>query len=175
MNGYLVIVVFTVILAVTLYWLQGRQSKIDASIEKKKPEKQIEIVKARDWVIDEKKEVTKQIESNLEPVIEKEEAFKEISEPSPDEVNLDPILEEIEIDPNTVEEKDISMLSGVGPKYRSLLKEAGYTTVNQIASSEPQELLDKLLEANERASITKRPPNLTNIEKWIELARTLLA
>ncbi len=56
-----------------------------------------------------------------------------------------------------------------------ILKEAGYTTVNQIASSESQDLLDKLLEANERASITKRPPTLSNIEKWIELAKTQLA
>ena len=173
MNGYLVIGIFTVILAITLYWLQGRESKIETPIIKKDPEKMIEIVKARDWVVEEEKEDSTSPES--EPMSEDEEPSIEVEELIPVELEPEPVVEEVISRSKTVEDKDIALLSGVGPKYRSLLKEAGYTTVNQIASSEPQNLLDKLLEANERVSITKRPPTLSNVEKWIELAKTQLA
>ena len=169
MNGYLVIGIFTIILAATLYWLQGRQTKTETPVKKKDPEKQIEVVKASDWVVEETKEDPAPVESKT--ILEEEETPEVAEEPTPVELEPEPVVEE----PKTVEEKDIALLSGVGPKYRSLLKEAGYTTVNQIASSESQDLLDKLLEANERASITKRPPTLSNIEKWIELAKTQLA
>ena len=76
--------------------------------------------------------------------------------------------------PEPVEKKDIAFLSGVGPKYRSLLREAGINTINQIAESNPDELFKLLNETNERAGITKRPPTMSNVEKWIESAKALL-
>lgn len=166
MNGYLVIGVFTLILAATLYWLQGRQATIDAPIKKKDPEKVIEVVKARDWVVEDEKDESTPVKAELET---EEASPEEIEATAPVDVEPETVVEE------AVEEKDIAMLSGVGPKYRSLLKEAGYTTINQIATSESQTLLENLLKANDRASITKRPPTLVVVEKWIELAKTQLA
>ncbi len=69
---------------------------------------------------------------------------------------------------------DIAQLSGVGPKYRSLLREAGITTINQVADSEPEALLKLLHDTNETAGITKRPPTMYNVESWIEAAKAQL-
>ena len=166
MNGYLVIGVFTVILAVTLYWLQGRQTKKEDPEPKRAPSKTIEVVKARDWPIQddepekelepgaEKPEETIVEETEVEPVIEEE---PEVVEPAPEPVVM-----------------DITHLSGVGPKYRSLLREAGITTINQVADSEPEALLKLLHDTNETAGITKRPPTMYNVESWIEAAKAQL-
>ncbi len=154
------------ILAVTLYWLQSRQAK-KADIEApKKPEKEISVVKARDWpVVEEKKE-------NPEPEpVEEPESPGEEETPAPVEVD-EPEIVETPVEPE--ETVDISQLSGIGPKYRSLLKEAGITTINQVAGYEPEELLSLLLETNERTEVTKRPPTKANVESWIESAKTQL-
>ena len=169
MNGYLVIGLFTVILAITLYWLQGRQAKIESRAPEMKPAKKIEVVKARDWpVTDEKK-----VEPSPEKVEEKADEPIEKSE------EVIPVVVESESKESEealpVEEKDIALLSGVGPKYRSLLKEVGITTINQVALSEPKELQKMLFEVNKRTSITKRPPNLPSVKAWIEAARSQLA
>lgn len=152
MNGYLVIAVFTVILAATVYWLQSRQARQGSPKPKDVPEK-IEVVKASDWEVKEPEK----------PVEEKPE------EPKPEETEETP-----EPEPSMVEERDISQLSGVGPKYRTLLKEAGITTVNQVAEMTPEDLLAKLIETNERTEITKRPPTHANVTAWIESAKTQL-
>lgn len=166
MNGYLVIIAFTVILAVTLSWLQGRQLKKDVSEPKKVATKKIEVVKARDWPVQDAEEPEK--ESDPEPVaVEPEESAVEETEPE-----VEVIIEEAE--PETVDETDIAHLSGVGPKYRSLLRAAGITTINQIAASEPVELLKLLQKTNEEAGITKRPPTMYNVEAWIEAAKAQL-
>lgn len=173
MNGYLVIGVFTIILAATLYWLQGRQTKVETQVIKKDPEKVIEVVKAKDWVVEEEKEDITPVEIDSESVIE-EEVPKDVEDPTPVELEPEPVVETVVDEPKAVEEKDIALLSGVGPKYRSLLKEAGITTVNQVAESDPNELQKLLLETNKRTSITKRPPTLPNVKAWINAAKLLM-
>ena len=172
MNGYLVIIAFTVILAVTLAWLQGRQLKKDAPEPKKVPTKKIEVIKARDWPVQDEEEAEN--ETELEPIAkEPEESVFEKTEPE-----VEPIIEEEPVNEEEVsepvEETDIAYLSGVGPKYRSLLRAAGITTITQIATSEPEGLLKLLHEANEEAGITKRPPPMYNVESWIEAAKAQL-
>lgn len=168
MNGYLVIGVFTVILAVTLYWLQGRQTKKEDSEPKRAPSKTIEVVKARDWPIQDDEP-----EKELEP----EPIAEEPEETIVEETEVEPVIEE---EPEVVEPApepevmDITHLSGVGPKYRSLLREAGITTINQVADSEPEALLKLLYDTNEAAGITKRPPTMKNVESWIEAAKAQL-
>lgn len=168
MNGYLVIALFTVILAATVYWLQGRQVKMDTSRPKEVPKK-IEVVKASDWDVkepEEKEPEPKSVE------VEDTEPDQVEEEPELDE-SLEEIPEEVVVDVSE-EQVDISKLSGVGPKYRNLLKEAGITTVNQVAKQTPGELLTLLLETNEKTGITKRPPTMSNVQAWVEAAKAML-
>ncbi len=169
MNGYLVIGLFTVILAVTLYWLQGRQLKKDTPEPKKVPTKKIEVIKARDWPVQDDEKPEKEPES--EPIAE-EPAIEETEPKVEPVITEEPVVEETA--PEPVEEMDITYLSGVGPKYRSLLRAAEITTINQIAASEPEELLKLLHETNEETGITKRPPTMKNVESWIEAAKAQL-
>ncbi len=187
MNGYVVIGIFTLILAVTLFWLQGRQAKQDAPEPKKSPTQKIEVIKARDWPLQGEKEPENEPEKESEP----EAVESEIEVPEPEVVPEveEPVIEEAEPEietvfeeesvvaktaPEPVEKKDIASLSGVGPKYRSLLREAGINTINQIVESNPDDLFKLLNETNERAGITKRPPTMSTVEKWIESAKALL-
>ena len=168
MNGYLVIGVFTIILAVTLYWLQGRQTKKEAPEPKRAPTKTIEVVKARDWPLQDD-EPEKELEP--EPIAEKPE------ETIVEETEVEPVFEEepqVEESVSEPEVMDIAQLSGVGPKYRSLLREAGITTINQVTDSEPEALLKLLHDTNEASGITKRPPTMKNVESWIEAAKAQL-
>jgi predicted flap endonuclease-1-like 5' DNA nuclease len=155
MNGVLVIGVFTVIIALTIFWLQGRQVRLEVSELEKAPVKEISVVKARDWPVEESPEES-------EPVVEK--LVASVEEPV---AEVEHVLESVE--------KDIDQLSGVGPKYRALLREAGITTINQIAESDPEDLLKLLRETNELAEVTKRPPTLYNVEQWIEAAKSQIA
>jgi hypothetical protein len=68
----------------------------------------------------------------------------------------------------------ISMLQGVGPKYQKLLRASGYNQIGSIAESSPYVLHAKLIEVNAEAKITKRPPSLSNVEKWISEAKSRL-
>ena len=155
MNPFLVIGVFTVILAVVVYWLQGRQGKADdEEIKRATPKKEIKVVKKADWVADE--------EPEPEPTPEPEAVSIPDPEPSSDPTpETEPIVD------------DIGELSGVGPKYQQLLKAAGITSIAVVAESEPKELLKKLVEVNESEGITKRNPTMYVIERWIEAAKSL--
>ncbi len=157
MNPLYVIGAFTLILAVVVYWLQVRQNKADEEeIKGATPKKEISIVKKDDWVADE------ETEADAEPEPAPDQAEEPISEPEP-EATPEPAPEPM-VD-------DISELSGVGPKYRQLLKAAGITSIAVIAESEPEELLKKLADVNESEGITKRNPTMYVIQRWIEAAK----
>lgn len=68
-------------------------------------------------------------------------------------------------------EKDLDQMSGVGPKYRELLKAAKVNTIKDIAGYEPDALLEKLLAVNQEENITKRPPTLAKVEDWVKKAK----
>ncbi len=57
MNPFLVIAAFTVILALVIYWLQGRQGKADEEeIKRATPKKEIAVIKKADWVAEDEAE-----------------------------------------------------------------------------------------------------------------------
>ena len=151
MNPFLVIGLFTLILAVVVYWLQGRQNKADEGVRRVAPKKEISIVKKTDWVTDEEPEP----EPIPEPVSELEPVPEPVDEPAP--VSL--------VD-------DIRELPGVGPKFQQLLKAAGVTSLAVIAESEPEELLMRLVEVNESEEIPKRHPTMYVVERWIKAAKS---
>ena len=151
MDPFLVIGVFTVILVVVVYWLQGRQDKADdEEIKRATPKREIKVVKKADWVAVE--------ESEPEPTPEP------VSELTPESVPVEEPASEPIVD-------DIGELQGIGPRYRQLLKAAGIASIAVIAESEPEELLKKLVEVNESEGITKRNPTMYNVERWIEAAK----
>jgi predicted flap endonuclease-1-like 5' DNA nuclease len=67
--------------------------------------------------------------------------------------------------------EDLETLSGVGEKYRALLKAAGVRSVATLAGEEPAALLERLREANEREGLVKRLPRAGDVEAWIQRAK----
>ena len=67
---------------------------------------------------------------------------------------------------------DLAELNGVGPKYQELLRAVGVNSVRKLSSEKPSDLFNRLSTVNDEQKITKRPPTLTNIESWIELAHS---
>jgi predicted flap endonuclease-1-like 5' DNA nuclease len=159
MNPLYVIGLFTLILAVVVYWLQVRQNKADEEeIKRATPKKEISVIKKADWVADEEPETV--AEPEPEQIPEPEQAEEPVEEPEPEATpEPEPIVD------------DISKLAGVGPKYRQLLKAAGISSIAVIAESDPEELLKKLVEVNESEGITKRNPTMYVVQRWIEAAK----
>jgi predicted flap endonuclease-1-like 5' DNA nuclease len=159
MNPIYVIGLFTLILAVVVYWLQVRQNKADEEeIKRATPKKEISVIKKADWVADEEPETV--TEPEPEQIPEPEQAEEPVEEPEPEATpEPEPIVD------------DISKLAGVGPKYRQLLKAAGISSIAVIAESDPEELLKKLVEVNESEGITKRNPTMYVVQRWIEAAK----
>ena len=145
MNPFQVIGLFTLILFVVIYWLQGRQDNADQKIRRIAPKKEISVIKKDDWVADEEPEPLPEPAPELEPVEESE---------------LESLVE------------DIGDLPGVGPKFQQLLKAAGVTSIAVVAESEPAGLLRRLVEVNESEGITKRHPTMYVVERWIEAAKS---
>ena len=78
--------------------------------------------------------------------------------------------EEDESEEIPVQDNELENLEGIGPKYLELLKAAGIESVNSLSENTPEELLANLLAVNETKEITKRPPTLSLVEKWIQTA-----
>ena len=66
--------------------------------------------------------------------------------------------------------KGLDELDGIGPKYLELLEAAGIKSVNSLMEFNAENLYASLLDTNELKCITKRPPTLSIVEKWIESA-----
>ena len=145
MNPFQVIGLFTLILVVVIYWLQGRQDKAEQKIRRIASKKEISVIKKVDWVADEEPEPLPEPAPELEPVEESE--------------------------PESLVD-DIGELPGVGPKFQQLLKAAGVTSIAVVAESEPEGLFRRLVEVNESEGITKRHPTMYVVERWIEAAKS---
>ena len=145
MNPFLVIGLFTLLLAVVIYWLQGRQERANDDVRRIAPKKEISVIKKADWVADEEPE------PELEP----------LPEPEPVEESAPESLVD-----------DIGDLPGVGPKFQQLLKAAGITSIAVVAESNPEELLRRIVKVNESEMITKRHPTMYVVERWIEAAKS---
>lgn len=105
------------------------------------------------------------VEEEPEEEVEAEEAAPE--EAAPEEEAPE---EEPEEAPES--DEDLDQMSGVGPKYRELLKAADVKSIKDIAGYEADALLEKLLAVNEEKSITKRPPTLAKVEDWVAKAKS---
>ena len=74
-------------------------------------------------------------------------------------------------EPEVEEKNDLDQLPGVGPKYQELLRAVGIRSIEKLAENDSEQLFKKLIAVNEEQGITKRPPNIDNVEAWISLAK----
>ena len=67
---------------------------------------------------------------------------------------------------------NLSSIPGIGKLSLELLEAAGFSNVEAVAKAGVDELTFELERANQVLKIAKQAPNRTNVQKWIEFART---
>lgn len=146
MSPVIVVAGFVVLLALLLIYMYKEKAKGEAPPEK--PRMEPTVVKVKDY------------ETQL--AAEKPAEAHEAEQP-----------EEPEPQPEKQETQtgDLESLSGVGEKYRALLRAAGVRSVAELASEEPAALLERLREANEREDLVKRLPRMGDVEAWVHRAK----
>ena len=68
---------------------------------------------------------------------------------------------------------DLFRIRGIGEEYSDLLKEAGVSTVVELARRNPENLHETIVGVNEAKKLVRRPPSLNQTEDWVEQAKTL--
>ncbi|WP_336960413.1 DUF4332 domain-containing protein [Sphingobium aquiterrae] len=68
---------------------------------------------------------------------------------------------------------DLMRISGVGEEYSELLEAAGVDTVKELALRRADNLAAKMKEANEAKKLTRALPAASQVQKWIDQAKTL--
>lgn len=146
MSPVIVVAGFVVLLALLLYYMYKEKAEGEAPPEK--PREEPTVVKVKDYeaqLAAEKPAEAPEAEQPEEPA------------PQPEEPEA--------------QTGDLESLSGVGEKYRALLRAAGVRSVAELASGEPAELLERLREANEREVLVKRLPRIGDVEAWVQRAK----
>jgi predicted flap endonuclease-1-like 5' DNA nuclease len=159
MNPIIVVAGFVVLLALLLYYMYKEKVELAAPDE---PKMEPSVVKVRDY--EAKLAAEKPAEAPAEAPEEPPAEQPEEPEPGPAE----PTPEEPQ--PESVTD-DLESLTGVGEKYRALLRVAGVGSVAMLAGEEPSSLLERLREANEREGLVKRLPRVGDVEAWVQRAK----
>lgn len=68
---------------------------------------------------------------------------------------------------------DLMRVSGIGEEYSELLEAAGVDTVKELATRNAENLAAKMKEINEAKSLTRALPGGTQVQKWVDQAKTL--
>lgn len=68
---------------------------------------------------------------------------------------------------------DLSRLKGVAGIYSDLLERAGVDTIKELATRNPENLHNKIVEVNEKEQLAGRLPTLLDIAEWIEAAQAM--
>jgi ribosomal protein L21 len=72
-----------------------------------------------------------------------------------------------------VNRADLMRINGVGSEFSDLLEAAGVDTVKELATRNAANLQAKLAEVNEEKKLTRRTPSESEVEAWVEEAKTL--
>ena len=147
MNTIVIVAGFVVLLALLLYFLY-QERELEEEIEPMTVERaEPDVTTAEEW------------DEEVKKLREEEEAEPmEPEEPEPQEI------EEAE--------EDLEELEGIGPTYQRLLRAADINNIKSLASQDPEDLLEKIKQINEKEEITKRPPRIENVQDWVEKAKT---
>ncbi len=68
---------------------------------------------------------------------------------------------------------DLYRIKGVAQEYADLLEQSGVDTVVELAGRKPENLQKRMVEINEQKKLVRRTPTLSEVESWVEQARTL--
>jgi len=68
---------------------------------------------------------------------------------------------------------DLYRINGVGSEFSELLEAAGVDTVPELAQRRADNLAAKMIEVNDAKKLTRRTPTESEVEKWVEHAKTL--
>ena len=68
---------------------------------------------------------------------------------------------------------DLYRIKGVGSEYADLLEEAGVDTVVELATRVPENLLEKMVMANQAKKLVRKVPVLSQVKDWVEQAKKL--
>jgi predicted flap endonuclease-1-like 5' DNA nuclease len=68
---------------------------------------------------------------------------------------------------------DLMRISGVAGEFAELLEAVGVDTVKELQHRNAENLASKMVEVNEAKKLTRRTPAASEVEKWIEQAKTL--
>ena len=74
---------------------------------------------------------------------------------------------------NWVNRADLFRIHGVGEEYSDLLEAAGVDTVVELAQRNPDHLVAKMVEVNERRNLVRKTPALSIVTEWIRQAKKL--
>lgn len=72
-----------------------------------------------------------------------------------------------------VNHADLIRVDGVGGEYADLLEAAGVDSAPELAQRNAANLHARLAEVNEQKSLVRRVPSESEVEGWIENAKTL--
>lgn len=68
---------------------------------------------------------------------------------------------------------DLMRITGVGEEFAELLEKAGVDTVKELKTRNAQNLTAAMETVNTEKKLVRRVPALSEVEKWIEQAKTL--
>ena len=68
---------------------------------------------------------------------------------------------------------DLFRIKGVAEEYSDLLEEAGVDTVVELAQRNPERLYVALKQTNERKSLVRKLPALSQVMSWVAQAKKL--
>jgi predicted flap endonuclease-1-like 5' DNA nuclease len=68
---------------------------------------------------------------------------------------------------------DLFRIKGVGSEYADLLEIAGVDTVVELAHRVPENLYAKMVSVNEEKKLVRQVPTLSQVQAWVEQAKTL--
>jgi hypothetical protein len=68
---------------------------------------------------------------------------------------------------------DRMRVKGVGWEYSELLRIAGVKTATELKFRNPQNLVSRMSEANNRRKLVQLMPSVTMVQRWIETAKKL--
>jgi len=68
---------------------------------------------------------------------------------------------------------DLFRVKGIGAQYAELLEASGVDTVPELAQRKPDNLLQKMVELNEKSKKVRQLPSINRVKEWVEQAKKL--
>lgn len=67
---------------------------------------------------------------------------------------------------------DLFRIKGISSQYAELLEAAGVDTVKELARRNPENLLQAMIEANNKRKMVRRVPAMAQVTGWVETAKS---